>query len=370
MAVALLLLGAVLGEAWAAYCRDGRFPARAADVALLCCTPARTLAGLSPVEQLRSAPLAAFPLLDEGLRAAKAGDPPRARALMTQAVRRFPQLAEARFWLVQDAVAHHQYFEAIKHLDWLYAIYPQSRAKLIEALGGITTLPGGLSSMRAYVQRNPEWRKPLVEQLVSSGASPALSYALVSPDNDLSTSGGGALINGMLVRKDYERAYLAWLAQLPAANLVDVGNLYDSNLRGLPGALPFNWNLSDSDGVTTNLIKGGGAHISYFGDVVTRTLEQMTVLARGSYTLDVTTSTRSPADANQIAATIACVTPGATPLVTLRLPPSSHPTQSRAHFTVPGGCEAQLIAFVGTPAEFTKAADFDVVSVTITKDPS
>lgn len=367
--MATLLSLAVLVGAWAAYARNGHVPRLAQEMARLCCTPATTLAGLPPGEQLASAPLAAFPLVDAALRAAAAKDPARARASMTAAVRRDPRLAPARFWLAQDALANNRLQEAIEHLDWLYAIDQGSRAKFVEALAGIATLPGGVAAMRGYARRNPDWRKLVVERLVAIGASPAVTYAIVKPDADPISSGGGALINGLLARRDYERAYLAWLTQLPAGSVKDVGYIYDGNFRGLPGSPPFNWAITTWGDVSTDFTRNG-AHVSYFGEAPAQILQQVTVLAPGRYVLEVTAKSLSAADANPVNATMACLEQPAVPLATIRLPGSGATTRMSARFVVPAGCAAQSIAFVGTPAEFPKPAEFTILSVAIRNDAS
>lgn len=350
------------------YGRAGHFPHYASDV--LGPLPKLLHSATTPAEQLARAPLAGFALFEEGERQAKAGNLAGARALVREAARRDPQLFEARLWLANDAVREAHYPEAVRQFDWLFAIGDSARPAITPLMVALAKIPQAQPAFEAYAARKPIWLQGVADGMMQPGGDPAFVFRLLGGTGGhegASEVGKSALVASLVARQQYDAAYLAWVSSLPQSALGAVGYVYDNNFRQLPGALPFNWNLSSSDMASVDFLKEGGVQISYYGDGPAHLLEQTLTLPQGHFKFVARATNASDRDANHVAWSISCIGGATATLGRLDLPVA--PT-SQAHgvmFTVPANCPAQKLSLDGTPSEYPASANVEIKAVAITR---
>ncbi|MBX9729926.1 MAG: hypothetical protein K2X59_01240 [Sphingomonas sp.] len=346
--------------------RSGRFPHHADEV-------------LGPVKQwlpgtggaagqLASAPLAAFPLWEEGARLGRRGETDRARRLIAEAVRRDPQLVEARLWLASDALQHRLFARALHQLDWLYTLVRPARPQIAVVLAQLAQEPGAEPSMIAFADRQPIWRQSVVSELMRSNAAPALIFRLLGGADGRAGStlvGQSGLVATLVARGRYDQAYLAWVAALPASALPSIGYIYDDHFRQLPGALPFNWTLADSPDASVDFVKGGGLEISYFGEKPAHLLDQLLVLPPGRYRFIATAHSLGSSESSRIGWALVCGDDQTRLLGMADVPVAPKPVTRGFAFAVAADCPAQRLSLDGTPAEISGAAEMKIRTVRI-----
>ncbi|MFA6125310.1 MAG: hypothetical protein WCS75_05740 [Sphingomonas sp.] len=350
------------------YGRAGHFPHYAGDV--LGPLPKLLHKAATPADQLASAPLAGFPLFEEGERQAKAGNAAGARALVREAVRRDPQLFEARLWLANDAVREGRYPEAVRQFDWLFAVGESARPAITPLMVALAKIPQAQPAFEAFAARKPIWLQGVADGMMQPGGDPAFVFRLLggtSAREDASEVGKSGLVASLVARQQYDAAYLAWVSSLPQSALGAVGYVYDSNFRQLPGALPFNWNLSSSDMASVDFLKEGGVQISYYGDGTVHLLEQTLTLPRGRFKFVARSTNASDRDANHVAWSISCIGGTAATLGRVDIPVAPASQAHGVMFTVPANCPAQKLSLDGTPSEYPASADVQIKAVSITR---
>lgn len=132
-----------------------------------------------------------------------------------------------------------------------------------------------------------EWGPSFVAMLIDGKVDPAIRYALMNPTKKASTSAEADrdfFVRNLAGTGDVERAYLAWLAFLPDSALSKVGAPYDAHFEGLPGATPFNWKLTSTDGDRAS-IENGALNVSYSGRAPVTLAKQIILPKPGSYRL-------------------------------------------------------------------------------------
>lgn len=346
--------------------RSGRFPHRAEEVL----GPAYPwLPGRGGAAgQLAWAPLAAFPLWEEGARLGRRGETVRARRLIAEAVRRDPQLVDARLWLANDALQHRLYARALDQLDWLYTLVRPARPQISVALAELAQEPAAQSSIIAFASRQPLWRQSVISELLRSKADPALIFALLGGADGRTGStlvGQSGLVATLVARGRYDQAYLAWVAALPASALTSIGYVYDDHFRQLPGALPFNWTLANSPDASVDFVKGGGLEISYFGEKPAHLLDQLWVLPPGRYRFIATAHSLGSSESSKIGWTLFCGDDQTRLLGMAEVPVASKPVSRGFAFAVTADCPAQRLSLDGTPAEISGAAEMQIRTVRI-----
>lgn len=375
-AVALVLLpGAALaalsvGSAVFDQARLGRFPDTAAAVLAPCCRLAAFDPAANPARALAEAPLAAFPFWDAARHATATGDATRARSLAREAVRRDPRLAAARLWLAQDAISTGRFDAALDHLDWLYAVAPDARTGIATAIAQLAMTPVSRAVVERRATSSPHWLPSVIETLVRLKADPGTLFRVsggADVRSGVATGDKSAIIRDLIARKDYDRAYLAWVATLPAGAVGPVGYVYDQGFRNLPGLQPFNWTLLDSDVASVDYASGGGAIISYFGNGQARFLEQSVLLPPGAYRLTVVAGVSSDGDANKAIWAISCGT-GQAALASLPITAKGAPAPAGVTFRVPADCPIQTVSLEGAPSDYPATTEIKVTSVTVVKD--
>ncbi len=160
----------------------------------------------------------------------------------------------------------------------------------------------------------------------------------------------------------YALAQDLWRTLLPASYRDRGGVLYDPNFAGWPGAVPFNWLLSDAPGATVKRVRAAdlpetsALEIEYGGSTSVMMAEQIARVDPGSYRLEVKARSRSQgATGGRLSIDVRCATSGDR-LATLPLDDLSAGASLRSTtLTVPAGCDAVRVRIEGQPGEVFSA---------------
>lgn len=328
----------------------------------------------TPAERLARHPLDRNALSQVALEATLAGKSETARPIMIEVVRRDPRAKAARIWLMADAFRRGDLATASSQIERLMAIDPGQTLAYFPLLGEIAKQRGGERLIADILGRGPMWRSQFLGYLTTRGVDPASIFRL---NNGVSGVTGGraggeaaeaALIQQFVDRGDYDGAYVAWVNFLPVAALTKVATVYDGGFAGLPGPKPFNWTFNDGDAASVGIDRGRGLHVEYSGAQTARLASQTVLLKPGSYSLDyVAQGSGEAADGGTIGWRILCL-PDNKPLLDLPITGLSDRTANRAApFTVPAGCNAQLLSLEATLGTFPQSRSLTIAQVAINK---
>jgi hypothetical protein len=264
---------------------------------------------------------------------------------------------------------------AIGHLDRLLALNPQMQGQYFPILAELSRRASGERLVASLLGRSPPWRGDFLGYLNAHHADANLIFRLTASPTALANAGGGnaqaALLQSLIASGDYDGAYLAWINFLPEGALAKVSSVYDNSFAGLPGPQPFNWTFNDGEAASVGIEAGQGLQVDYPGAQTVRMASQTLLLKSGQYSFGYVArgSDEVAADSGAINWHIECVPSGAT-LLDLPVTGLSDRQSGRAgRFTVPAGCNAQLLTLEGTAGTFpaTKSVSFARVSVAVVK---
>lgn len=325
-----------------------------------------------PATRLARRPLDSSALSQAALEATLAGKSDVARPIMQEVVRRNPRAKAGRIWLMADALRRGDLRTATGHIERLMAIDPTQSLGYFPILADIAKQRGGERLIADILARQPMWRTQFLGFLTTRGVAPERIFRL---NNGLAGAPGGgaepaqsALIQQFIDRGDYDGAYIAWVNFLPPSALTKVTTVYDGGFAGLAGPHPFNWTFSDNDAASVGIDPGHGLHIEYSGAQSARLASQTLLLKPGSYRLDYTAQgSGEAADGGAIAWHLFCL-PANKPILELPVTGLTDRAATRAgRFTVPEGCNAQLLSLDATLGTFPQSRSLNIAQVAINK---
>jgi len=218
---------------------------------------------------------------------------------------------------------------------------------------------------------HPAWQTRFLGYLTTRGVDPVRIFRLNS-GSTAGAAGGevaqGALIQQFINRGDFDGAYVAWVNFLPPEALTKVRTVYDGNFAGLPGPQPFNWTFNDGTVASVGIDRGQGLHIEYPGAQSGRLASQTVLLTPGSYRFDYTAQgSGEVADGGALGWHLQCL-PDGKPILDLPITGLTDRAVGRAAaFTVPVGCNAQLLSLDATLGTFPQSRSLTVAQVAIRK---
>ncbi|MDB5711478.1 MAG: hypothetical protein JWL96_3548 [Sphingomonas bacterium] len=336
--------------------------------------PAAPAALASPAARLAHRPLDRGALAQVALEATLVGKRDVARPIMQEVVRRDPRAKAGRIWLMADALRRDDLRAATGQIERLMAIDPAQSLAYFPILADIAKQRGGERLIAGILSRGPMWRTQFLGFLTTRGVVPELIFRLNTGPSGNTKVGGepaqAALIQQFIARGDYDGAYVAWVNFLPPAALAKVTTVYDGGFAGLPGPQPFNWSFNDGDAASVGIDRGHGLHIEYSGAQTARLASQTVLLKPGSYRLDYTAQgTGELADGGAISWRLLCV-PDNKPVLDLPITGLTDRTVGRAaRFTVPVGCNAQLLSIDATLGTFPQSRSLTIAQVAINRGP-
>lgn len=312
---------------------------------------------------LEGSPLAAEPL---AFLAIARSDPTLAAA----ALRRDPRSRSARLILVEQALRDRRYPEALSYLDRLILLEPEARARFFAAIAAIAGDPASRPALVSLMDSKPSWRLEFLETLNQQRADPALIFRLTqgpAGDKPLADEGKeqASLLQGLVAKGDYERAYLAWINFLPPSALESVALVYDGAFEQRPGPPPFNWALKSNENGSAEFSQPHGIRGDFFGSSPSTFAEQVLLLAPGSYRLALKASGSGNAAAGHLGWRLSCI--GGAEIGQVDLAGlGERPSVRAMNFAIPAdGCKAQRLALVGEPAEFPAPVSATTTNISI-----
>jgi len=336
--------------------------------------PAAPAALASPAARLAQRPLDRGALSQAALEATLAGRRDVARPIMQEVVRRDPRAKAGRIWLMADALRRGDLGAATGHIERLMAIDPAQSLAYFPILADIAKQRGGEQLISAILARGPMWRTQFLGFLTTRGVAPERIFRLNTGPSGVAKVGGepaqAALIQQFIARGDYDGAYVAWVNFLPPAALAKVTTVYDGGFAGLPGPQPFNWLFNDGEVASVGIDRGHGLHIEYSGAQTARLASQTVLLKPGTYRLDYTAQgSGEVADGGALTWRLLCL-PDNKPVLDLPITGLTDRTAGRAaRFTVPAGCNAQLLSIEATLGTFPQSRSLTIAQVAINRGP-
>ncbi len=321
------------------------------------------------------APILATPLVLKGADALNKGDVAGALRLAEEAVRRDPRSRAGRTLRMLACLQANQPACAIADIDRLLALAPGQWPVLFDLLRRIALDPVGRPALEAHFRRGPLWRGGFIQRLSVSGVDPAIVFALTNAATAgaqasaarNTTADQTALLASLLKRRDYERAYLAWIGFLPESALADVAFIYDGRFRNRPGPLPFNWALANNDKGLAEFLPGGGVRADFYASQGgTNLVRQTAILPPGKYRLSVNAAGKIDPETATLTWTIQC---DGTPRPFASLPMNGlgdKPETRTLDFTVQPGCGAPTFNLRGQAAVTTGETHIVLHGLTIT----
>lgn len=326
-----------------------------------------------------TAPLSALPFYILGADA-QAHDP---TAAMAAAIRRDPRLLPAYGWQAEHAARAGDIADATRALIRLASLSPTESARYWPAIVQLTADPAARAVIKREMAREPLWRDSYLEQLSGSSVDRAVVFemlqssgrtrdAAVLPLQPGRPDDRRAFIAQMVARKDYERAYLAWVQWLPAASQDGMGHVFDSSFKGLPALQPFTWTFGNGVGGATAIDAANGLALDYSGTDGATLAQQTLLLGAGRYR--IVTQARFDATAADGATpplvwTLTCIADQHV-LTELAVPLDVAAKRVAGQtFAVAQSCPAQTLVLRANPADFAKRLSGSIRSVTVEAMP-
>lgn len=323
-----------------------------------------------------SAPLSALPFYLLGTNG-QVRDP---AAAVGEALRRDPRFRPAYTWQAEHDARSGDIAGATRAMIRL-ATLTQRETRYWAAIVQLTADPAARAVIKREMARTPApaWRDGYLTQLGASSVDRGIVFEMLQSSGRRAATTSAtplpaalddrrAFIDAMVVRKDYERAYLAWVQWLPAASQGAVGHVFDSRFKGATALPPFAWALSNGVGGATAIDAASGLTLDYSGTEGATLAQQMLLLAPGTYR--IATEARFDALAADggtppLVWTLTCI---ADQHVLNEIPVPLEGTPKRAGgapFAVPADCPAQTLALRVNPADFAKRISGSIRGVTV-----
>lgn len=304
------------------------------------------------------------------LRALAAADPRHQTRLfaLSDAISR--RSLATRLWLIQRAVDRGDVAGALDDFDLALRTSSVAPAILFPILAGAASDRALVAPIARVLDRPTEWRGMFLHYAASrpETAPGAARIMLAMQDRAAITVAGNdqALIGTLVARGDYTlaRRVAARFGHVTAGALIADADFADTQRR-----FPFGWHLSDTGAAGAARMTIGGRGVLAWRAVPAgagTVASQLLMLPPGGYTLAAQTS-RPPSDpAAAPGWTITCAGSSAGQIALLRQPAAAG-AWARTPFTVPGGCEAQWIAFVLRPSDSPRGQSGAVAEVRIVR---
>lgn len=285
------------------------------------------------------------------------GDEDGARKLISTAAARSLRDGPSHAWMMRDHLRAGRYAPAFEHGKVLLWVPGAGRMVSRQMAAAAASDPKAREAL-AEVFADAEDRSELLSRELAAIMDPgAYFYFLI----DLKDAGGtlrrdetARAIASMLRTRDVAQAYLAWVQLLPQEGQQGLGNVYDGDFEGLPGAPPFNWNLRADAGTEISPTPGGtgqSLYIQYEGERPRPLTEQTLLLPPGPYRLRVRARMAGEGYGEQLVWTASCAGV-AEPLFQFDAPDEAEVWRElSAGFTVPEGCAWQHLRLNGRPGD-------------------
>lgn len=282
---------------------------------------------------------------------------PQANALMTIAASHTQRDPIPHLWLFHRDVLGGDWTQAMYEADTLMR-KPLPGYDIRAIVVAAAENPTARQALAERMRYGPPWSNSVVAQLALR--NPAAAFELLlrlsqtgSPPTDAQV---GTLMKQMMSDGAVLNAYLAWTAFLPTSALQRLGDVYDPEFEGLPGAPPFNWKLAARDSFGAELAPGpdGTGNALYVHNSSQRKVvlaEQVLLLPPGRYSLVARMYLEESGRAGELTWSLGCY--GGDPLAQVAASDDGLVWREAAsEVVVPAnGCDAQRLVLTGEPGE-------------------
>ncbi len=311
-------------------------------------------------------PLAPEPFLIKGAVAQTEGQEGHAEQLYLAARNRDPRSRAARYFLAERYLRTGRVKLALYEFAALSRLTGLAGAAAAPALAAYARKPGAEKHLRAFFRSSFDTEQAVLAQLATDADNLDLIMALWS--GRTTEAGEPAdwqvrIIDALITKGKIGRAYSLWrrFAGIRAAQ----SPLFNSEFTKLSAPPPFNWSYGTAGGLAEPL-GDGRLQIIYFGRQDTVLAQQLLLLAPGVYQLRME-ATGQLKEAGEVAWSIQCL-PQTRTLVRMPLRLERHSGTLQASFTVPRqGCNGQRLQLTGSPGEFSKAIEFTISKLQLTR---
>jgi hypothetical protein len=304
---------------------------------------------------LRSAPLRPEPLLVQAAMSERAGDYSTAERLLLTARMRDPRSLPALYLLADVWLRQGKIVAGLRQMAMLSRFMPGTSIQLVPALAEYARVPGAQEKLSEVLSGNPQLKKPLFAALSADPDNAELILALA--DDELSPSDPGTrawesrLLNGLISRRDYGRAYGLWRRFSGLGSSVPA-LLFNGEFKTVPAPPPFNWNLSSS-GAGIAEAGDGALSVLYYGRDDITLASQLLLLPPGTYRFEARVS--GQVVPGSLVWSLQCAQGSA-----LSDNPMTVPVATLT-FTVPSsGCAAQWLQLQGKSADMPQQSDAEI----------
>jgi tetratricopeptide (TPR) repeat protein len=318
---------------------------------------------------LARAPLAEEPFLFAGLGAARRGRFDEAERFLSEARRRNPRLRAARLFLLDRYLRQNRMAEAAGEVVSLRRLVPEVSDALAPQLAQLARDERTGAALMRVLAREPDLQQAVLDYLAGVGTDPDLILRVASAAPARPSPEGlpwqRRLLASLVAHNDDGRALSLWrsFAGLPPGG--GEKGVYDGRFQRLPGAAPFNWQLSSQSAGGAEYNAGPALAVEFFGRETADLAGQLMVLRPGRYRLRFRAEGSAKGDDSRLAWRVAC-NPGNAVLLDLPIRDvNAAPRDFTGEFTVPGSCPAQWLRLTGIAGEFPGTQSVTIGNVDI-----
>jgi hypothetical protein len=320
------------------------------------------------LDALRRAPLADEPYLLAAVDALAAGRNAQGEKLLEETRRRNPRERLARLLLLDRYLRENKVRESVGEMKALGNLVTGASSVLTPALARMAQDPATAAQMVPMLRAQPKLQEAVLENLVASGAEPAVVLNVAGPaaHSGASESWKAALLARLIGRHDLGGAWDLWKRFTGYRDDGAGKGLYDAGFAGLPGPPPFNWDLSAAG---PGVAERGADHllqVDYFGRDTGILASQLLMLRPGRYRLSFRASGNASGEGARLVWTMAC-NPGDARLLELPvIGVATAPKRFSAVFAVPAsGCPAQWLRLSGVAGDVESAQQAAISGLTL-----
>lgn len=320
------------------------------------------------LDAVKQAPLADEPFLLAAVDALARGDNARGDRLLEEARRRNPRLRLARLLLLDRYLREGRIPEAVVEIKALDNLVEGAGKALTMALAQMTQDPKTAPQMLPLLRRLPALQEPVLEGLVTSGASES---AVLNVAGAAAHSGGSepwkaALLSRMVSKGDVTGAWSLWKSFTGFQEGAGGKGVYDPTFAGLAGPPPFNWKLTtEGIGVAERSHKHS-LQVDYYGRDNGDLATQLLLLRPGRYRLSVKASGDAAGEGSRLVWTVACA---GNDNGLLQLPLTGVTPAAKGFegvFTIPAtGCATQWLKLTGVSGDVATNQSATITNVSI-----
>lgn len=300
-----------------------------------------------------SAPMAAEPVIAQGVAAQLAGDLGRAERLFRIAEQRQARLLSPHYFLADLYLRQGRVDQGLRELVNFSRLAPGGISAAAPFIAGYAREPANWPRIRPILQQRPALGRSVLDVLAADPANAQALMALTTAEQRLPSAPWiGQLLDAMIKSGKYGEAF-ELAGKLGRIQATRGGFLRDPDFRNASEMPPFGWQLIDSAVGVAERRAGGGLHAIFYGSQSGNLVRQLLLLRPGRYRLAADAKGRI-GDPGALVWTVWCgqgqilaemlVQPGATRAVDL---------------TVPATCAAQWLELRTRAQDI--AGDSDVV---------